>query len=493
MLKKISRLLLLGIVVCAGSAYVTPTYASSATLLPSPTAGVIITHIYPGTPQGATHELIAIFNNTDAPIDITGWCLMNGVVRSVYCFNGQDRARYWIEPGTSVVVASEEYASTQQQEQVDVSYTVSNRNSGSLVGSGDAVLLLDAQGRVVDERAWTSALQKGFGLIRAMFDGEVGRYSKDSSLVEQPIVSVTGGGLRLHEADQVDETPEVEEDAMPFGLRLSEILPNPTGVDTGAEFVEIYNPESTPISLEGYRLLITAGVSHKAYPFPAGSIINPGEYRAFSDKEMKYTLNNSAGVIILTAIQVGVSADVEVDGAAYENPKDGAAWAWFPDSPLGPGWQYTDSPTPGAANIAPVMLELPSPDPLERKPCDIGQYRNPQTGRCKKVESLAAPAACKQTQYRNPETGRCKNTSSAKEPSACKEGQERNLQTNRCRNIKVMTRADHAPLPKVEERRGDVAWYTWLAVAAVGVGAVTYGVWEWRQEIREVWQRVRRK
>lgn len=488
MLKKISRLLLLGIVVCAGSAYVTPTYASSAILLPSPITGVMITHIYAGTPQGATHELVVIFNNTDQPVDITGWCLANKVGKSIYCFVSQPRATHWIESGSSIVVASEDYAANSQAIPVDAIYTVSNKSSGSIVGSSDAILLLDAIGRTVDERAWSSTAQKGNGLIRNMFDIDEGRYAVDSALVERLIVAVAGGGLRLEEV-VLDDEPLPDDDSTSTDLKLTEALPNPVGADTGAEFIEIFNPSQAVVSLKDYRLAITAGVSHKEYPFPQGVVIAPGEYAAFSDKDMKYALNNSAGSV--TLITVGGENQV-IDTLAYSAPKEGMAWAWFGE-PLGMGeWQYTDAPTPGSENIRTASQLSAVVESSQQKPCATDQYRHPDTGRCRKNQAATPPVACKTAQYRSAETGRCRNIASVKAPVPCKAGQERSVETGRCRNIKKMTVAGHAPALKVEEQQGAVAWYTWLAVAVVVLGVGAYGAWEWRRELAAVWQRFRR-
>lgn len=86
----------------------------------------------------------------------------------------------------------------------------------------------------------------------------------------------------------------------------------------------------------------------------------------------------------------------------------------------------------------------------DRKPCKSNQYRNPETGRCKKKESRKP---CKEGEYRHPETGRCRKirrpTSSRppreKSPRTglkpCKEGYARNMETRRCRKIRRSRRS----------------------------------------------------
>ena len=69
MLKKIWRLFL-GLVVCIGSACVTPTHASSA-------ESVVLTHIQAAGTAGAKDEFIALHNNSAVEVEVTNWCVAN--------------------------------------------------------------------------------------------------------------------------------------------------------------------------------------------------------------------------------------------------------------------------------------------------------------------------------------------------------------------------------------------------------------------------------
>ncbi len=70
--------LFLGLVVLAGSACVTPTHASSASLL--------ITQIKAGGQAGALEELVVIYNNSSTAIEVTNWCLTNRANVAFACF-----------------------------------------------------------------------------------------------------------------------------------------------------------------------------------------------------------------------------------------------------------------------------------------------------------------------------------------------------------------------------------------------------------------------
>lgn len=61
---------------------------------------------------------------------------------------------------------------------------------------------------------------------------------------------------------------------------------------------------------------------------------------------------------------------------------------------------------------------------------------NPATGNCVKATTATKTVQeCAEGQYRNPLTGRCKKIESSSDPKPCAEGYERNPQTGRCRKI----------------------------------------------------------
>lgn len=256
-------------------------------------------------------------------------------------------------------------------------------------------------------------------------------------------------------------------------LQLTEILPNATGADTDNEFVEIYNPTDRVIDLSLYTVVVGVN-SDKSYAFPADAAIAPGEYRAFSDSMMKFTLVNTTGRVQLRAIDGTVRGDTGV----YESPADGESWAL-----LGGVWQYTNQPTPGAENQPGIMagnvVDLTDAGPA---PCPAGKYRNQLTNRCRNsVADATVLATCDEGQYRNPDTGRCKKVSIAV-ASPCKDNQYRSEETNRCRNLPASSVPAAAFAVQPIKDTG-TAFVGWWALGGVGLLAAGYGVWEWRNEI----------
>lgn len=264
-------------------------------------------------------------------------------------------------------------------------------------------------------------------------------------------------------------------------LELTEILPNAEGSDIGNEFIEIYNPGDTTIDLTYYAVKI--GSSDKIYSFPVDSSIGPGEYRSFSDSEMKFTLVNSSSRIVLTAIGGAVFGDT-----AYDSPAEGESWAL-----INSDWQYTNRPTPGAENLASIAIADDSAsDASSPKPCHADQYRNPDTGRCRKIETKTV-TPCKPGQSRNPETNRCRSVLGAStERKPCAKNQYRSEDTGRCRNLPTSTVPDAAFAVQPVKSDGTV-FVGWWALGGVGLLAVGYGAWEWHRELAIAGQKIIRR
>lgn len=298
-------------------------------------------------------------------------------------------------------------------------------------------------------------------------------------------------------------------------LLITELLPNPSGSDEGNEFIELYNADTEPAALKDYRLI----VGDKLYALPTDRAIAAGAFLTLSDADLGLHLANTTGleVWLVTARNVEVA-----HVPAYVNAKDDVSWAL-----MGEAWQYTYAPTPGESNIA--MDTLPCEAGYVRDevtnrcrrvevlvttaaaPCRDGQYRSEETGRCRTIPVAASLTPCKEGQYRseetnrcralatlltstakpceddqfrNPLTNRCKKIASSEEVALadCGEGRERNPTTNRCRNIVSATAPEMAFA--VEPVKDTAAAFAgWWALGGVGMLAVGYAGWEWRQEL----------
>jgi hypothetical protein len=231
--------------------------------------------------------------------------------------------------------------------------------------------------------------------------------------------------------DEEDPEDPVEIQTSCLGIRINELLPNPSGDDVSLEYIELLNPTDEAIELQGCSVRV--GGSTQTYPLTADAVVEPGGYLTISDTTSGITLPNASGARVYLVDMNGV----EVSEMNYPGDLDNdQSWALF-----GTLQQATYEPTPGLENI---LLEL--------KPCEPGLIRSPDTNRCEKVPKVVtAPITCSTDQYINPDTGRCKKLETASEPAPCREGQERNLETNRCRTTVVLS-ASLVPCQTGQER-----------------------------------------
>jgi len=257
-------------------------------------------------------------------------------------------------------------------------------------------------------------------------------------------------------------------------IDITEMMPNALGSDEGAEFVELYNPNLSIINLENYQL----NINGKIYSISKNQLnIQPSQYRAFYNTDISFTLLNSATEIFIQS----KNGTFTGDRIKYENPKEAESWAIINNL-----WQYTNQPTPGYENQISKIIEKTS-EVSRLGTCAPGQYRNPETNRCRKIvtEDSSSLTPCQAGYERNPETNRCRKITSVSGDSTlkpCEPGYERNPETNRCRKI---TTNIIPPAGYSVEQTNDQSGSGVLATSVAGVGAfaVSYGVWEWRKDL----------
>ncbi len=289
-------------------------------------------------------------------------------------------------------------------------------------------------------------------------------------------------------------------------LFISELLPNVAGVDTGNEFVELYNPNSRAVNLKGYKLELGPAFTKNYVLFD--EVLSSGEYVNFSDTMTGIILPNTSASLRLVA-PAGNIVDIS---ETYDSPAENMAWAL-----VGGTWQYTNQPTPGVTN-QPSSEEEPDDDGTAvLAACPAGKYRNPGTNRCRNVDDNEANLApCAAGQIRNPDTNRCRSVfSSGSSLAPCQPGQTRNPDTNRCRSAAATASAKLKPCAANQERNPQTnrcrqktssiaassvkdietgqsnAPSGWMITGGIVLAAAGYGAWEWRSEVMSGLRRLR--
>ncbi|MDR1196678.1 MAG: lamin tail domain-containing protein [Candidatus Nomurabacteria bacterium] len=294
-----------------------------------------------------------------------------------------------------------------------------------------------------------------------------------------------------------DKNPEETTPQYCEALRLNELSLND-------QWIELYNNSDfniKPENLKNCILLIQKGetLEPNDYNFKLEQIakIAPYDYlllevAEYDDLHLPKSKNR--------AIQI-IDDNNEYDEMIYATHKTGTSLAYF-----GPNdWRLTFAPTPAAENVYQQWQTcetgkhineetgncIKDADPPAecaedqfRNPetgrckklaaaktladCPAGKYRNPETNRCKNiVDATSTLVPCKEGQYRNPETNRCKKIDSDDGLKPCAEGYERNPETNRCRKITSGEAARFGVDPVSEEANNDI--WVWAGVGGVGV------------------------
>ena len=269
-------------------------------------------------------DFIELFNNHDAPVALTGWCI-KGVG---YCFT----ATTVLDPGQYLVVYGKDF-------------------SGRLGNKGERIRLVDAQENVRDEinyedsDPWPdSADGKGDSLHRKNLAQSAD--SADAWIAAPPTpgeVFVEGQKMTL------SENPTVV---------VTEIHYNPADGNPAAEFIELHNRTQIPVSLDGWC------ISSKRICLTATDVVEPDGYFVVSGLLHDLRLGNGNQTVRLFDA-VGVLHDV----IAYA---DADPWPELPDgfghslqrrsaslSGNSPAHWDSGEPTPGKAFDAKGVDPLP--------------------------------------------------------------------------------------------------------------------------------------
>lgn len=511
---------------------------------------VVIAQVQAGASSAATQEYISIYNQSDVPIDVTGWCLLyNTSTTKPGCIEASDTyTKVWLLPHSFATFASLDFIAAHQGFKPNASPAF----VAGLSDSSGELTLLNSQKQVVDRMNWSK--KADIGMIYQRMDiivpegeqpinNDMSEWGQTwlvlppaNGIEEIPVYVCPNVGPRLTAVpegyiedeegncfmDTCLNLPGLQKEA-PIGywqdekkgcwldvpnLQITEVLPNASGVDTGKEFIEIYNPTDTEAQLKQYR--ISMGMhNEKTYQFPVGAVIAPYSYKAFSDTNLGLVLPNTTTRLQLSSSDGQLFSEMQ----SYENPKDDIAWAL-----IGGLWQWTNRPTPNQPNLSWYEMEAGKggASVKEPTPCRDDQYRNPDTNRCRLIESAtSSPTPCKEGQERNPVTNRCRNVAGvASTLKPCDPGQERNPETNRCRKVgasssvlkpcaanqerspetnrcrkkstqKLAQEVKDVQSPLLANRTG------WLMAGGALTVAGGYGVWEWRSEIRNGLRRLR--
>lgn len=125
--------------------------------------------------------------------------------------------------------------------------------------------------------------------------------------------------------------------------QITELLPNPGSpkTDSSDEFIELYNSNTVPFDLSGFKLEVGLTTKHY-FTFATGTKLPARTFVAFYSADTGLSMSNSGGEVWLLDPYSNALGQSDEYGTA----KDDQTWA------LANGkWYWTTTPTPNAANV----------------------------------------------------------------------------------------------------------------------------------------------
>ncbi len=304
-----------------------PTTTSS----PAYSNSIVINEFLPNPVGNDTAgEFIELYNSGLVSVDISGWGLDDGDTGS---------KKYIFPAGT--VLSSESYTALPWAQ---TKITLNNNLDQIVLTSPDGVMRAQAQ---YSDNAPEGASYNYF---------DEGDYRLSSTITAGSaniITSPPAATPKLTPTAKPTGTPNLSASKTPVPtvagvynysrtVYINEFLPNPTGEDTQAEFIEIINLGAASINLTGWQLDDEAGGS-KPYTLPAGTTLKAGAVKSWKRSETALALNNEGDSVRL----LDPAGQVLSSYTYTESAPEGQSFSRTPEG----SYLLSSSVTEGTANI----------------------------------------------------------------------------------------------------------------------------------------------
>jgi hypothetical protein len=306
-------------------------------------------------PNGQYPDWIELHNTTNAPVDLSG-CGISDDIRKPYKFTFPQGSS--IDPGQYLVLWC-------MVEQMDGYISLPFNLSGS---KGDAVILVDKNGGILD--MWEfGAQEKDYSLIRGYTgDGNLDVHS-DFVVTDKPTPGYPNTAAGYAAFDK-QRNPDVGVHDITFSEILSDgyrYKLDAKGVpddDDQGKWVELYNRSDQSVDLSGYSLSDNEKKPTK-WVFPEGTSIAGKGYLILymngslpleGQKESAVTADMKARTMSFSVSGQGETLYLyNNSGTLIDRVTVPMSVACVSYAKVGDSWGLCETPTPGAANTAPLL------------------------------------------------------------------------------------------------------------------------------------------
>lgn len=345
---------------------------------------------------GHTQEdFIELYNPTNAPLDLNGYRL----VKRTAAGTTDTTVQAWSDakvvlPHHFFLWVNSNYSAIAATPDATSSATLADNNGIALrYGANDT-------GEIIDSVAWGST-SNGFHFVSSanpaaneslvrenLLEGDdsfsiVLSNPRNSSVVlelesepEPPteLPPVENPPIIEDPTPDLPETPDPEEEEVEIDIKITELLPNPLGSDSGFEQIELFNVGEEEVNLLGFRLddvALTDAISSNAYTLPS-TLLAAESYVAVTVPSGKFALNNTSGDVVTLFNPSGEG----IDTVFYEDSTpENQSYSYFES-----GWEWAE-PSFGEDNGEPPVEEADNSeadedDEDEEQSEDLGDYDN---------------------------------------------------------------------------------------------------------------------
>lgn len=308
--------------------------------------GDVVINEFVSDPADDEVEWIELYNKTGKEINLSGWSLEEG-------------------SGAKTIL-----------EGVTNNFFILEKPKGNLNNAGDIIILRDDSGNLID--------QVSYG---AWDDGDIGNnapvandpysaariidgYNTFNNLNDFKITKKTTKNVgNIIEEDKKDSEELSAEEMSAYdysnNILISEILPNPYGVDNDEEFIELYNSGDKEVDLTGWMFGDATSRKYKIESTKnnknTNAIIKPNDYFVIYRSDSKVALNNTGDTVKLYQplkdepfIEMKYSDAIE--GWSYVNT---SIKTDINTNLMNNDWVWTELITPGEENIIKTVNHPP--------------------------------------------------------------------------------------------------------------------------------------
>lgn len=266
---------------------------------------ITVTELYPA-PATGEDEFIELYNSGSSGVNLASWLLSD-----------ESGKQYVIPDGT--MLNAGQYLVLYQ---ATTGITLNN--------TGDVITLFNSAGEARSSTEYGSAAsQASWSLNGDTWEWTVatpGQANADS---------VDGENAEEDSAGSESGTSSASDETSP-DIFLNELLPNPAGLDTTDEWIEVVNEGSESISLHNWQL------TDQTTYYTIGDVsIGAGEYIIFEVGDTHISLNNTGDTVYLIDPFGSI-----INGTEYSSSTEGSVWARNTDT-----WEWSTTATPGEANV----------------------------------------------------------------------------------------------------------------------------------------------